>query len=610
MNKKEFALSYLKLGFSIFPTKGKKPLVEWEKYQHEKPTEDQVIQWWDKWPDADIGTVTGAISGIIVVDIDGGEVPQLPPTAVSQTSPGHFQYFFKHPRFPIRNSAKIVGSNIDIRGDGGFVVLPPSKHFNKETGVQDFTYKWLISPEDGGFADLPTWLLEKLKSKKSTEEAASGSEEGSRNTDSTILIGSLLSKYRVEDWETICWPLVKAWNLYLVKPPLEERELRATFDSIKQRELDKQTSQETIFKIPSVLEFLNEEFGDIQWLIKDLIPLAGTAIIVAKRESYKTWLALYIAHCITQGLALWNKIETAKTKVLYISNDDPPPSFQSRLRTFSFTGDFFVYHRNLPDFSIDQQNGSFASVKAKIKEQGIGLLIIDILRNTHNRDSNTDRETKLVLDKYKELREANPKLVIVFIIHPSKELPPDKRIMRRQSEEAVGSYLWEAGVDTVISLTKSTEEDGTDTVVVNVTKNKQSEKTKPKPFIGIRRRPDQSVEFIFEEHIPDKLKIEAAKEYILGILSQRRCTRKELIDLTVTAGICGKRLVEEALRELNNEKRVVHTETRPHIYSFPQDEPGDETAGRNSIYDLRNAESSDTPLTQQELSYTEEADEK
>lgn len=591
MNKKEFVLFYLKLGLSIFPTVGKKPLVVWEKYQNEKPTEDQVKEWWDKWPDADIGAVTGIISGIIVVDIDGGEVPQFPPTTVSQTSPGHYQYFFKHPVFLIRNSAKIVASNIDIRGDGGFVVLPPSKHFNKVTNEQDFIYKWLISPDDSGFAELPSWLLEKLKSKKSAEEAASGSEEGSRNTDSTILVGSLLSKYRPEDWETICWPLIKAWNVCWVKPPLGERELRATFDSIKQRESDKQTSQETIFKIPSVLEFLNEEFGDIQWLIKDLIPIAGTAIIVAKRESYKTWLALYIAYCITQGLALWSKIETVKTKVLYIANDDPPPSFQARLRTFNFTGDFFVYHRNLPDFSIDQENGSFASVRTTIKDQGIGLLIVDILRNTHNKDSNTDRETKLVLDKYKELRESNPKLVIVFIIHPSKELPPDKRVIRRQSEEAVGSYLWEAAVDTVISLTKSTEEDGTDTVVVNVTKNKQSEKTKPKPFIGIRRKPDQSVEFIFEEHIPDKLKIQTAKEYILGILSQRRCTRKELIDLTVTAGVCGKRFTEEALRELNDEKLVTHTQTRPHIYSLPQDKPEDETADRNTNNEMRNAES-------------------
>lgn len=59
-------------------------------------------------------------------------MPKLPPTAVSETSSGHYQYFFKHPGFPIQNSAKVIASNVDVRGDGGFVVLPPSRHFNKE----------------------------------------------------------------------------------------------------------------------------------------------------------------------------------------------------------------------------------------------------------------------------------------------------------------------------------------------------------------------------------------------------------------------------------------------------------------------------------------------
>lgn len=65
------------------------------------------------------------------------------------------------------------------------------------------------------------------------------------------------------------------------------------------------------------------------------------------------------------------------------------------------------------------------------------------------------------------------------------------------------------------------------------------------------------------------------------------------------------KLLEEALRELNIEKRVVHTETRPHIYSLLQEELEDETANRNSSNDLRIAE---TVLTQIELSYTEEAE--
>lgn len=227
MTKKNYALNYLSNGISVFPTKGKKPLVdEWKPYSKEKPSEQQVIDWWDNWPDADIAGATGAVSGIVVIDIDGGKVPPLPLTSVSETSPGHYQYFFRHPGFLISNSAKVIAPNVDIRGDGGFVVLPPSRHFNKKTGKQDFTYRWLIPPKEAGFADLPDWILQKVKAKKSLDTIITGSTQGSRNNDATVVAGSLLSKHPQSEWESICWPLLQGWN-EKNNPPLSEDELKS-----------------------------------------------------------------------------------------------------------------------------------------------------------------------------------------------------------------------------------------------------------------------------------------------------------------------------------------------------------------------------------------------
>ncbi len=602
---KNWALAYLQNGFSVFPTKGKQPLVAWEKYQYEKPTEKQVIDWWDKWPDADIAAVTGAISGIIVVDIDGGEVPQLPPTTVSQTSLGHYQYLFKHPGFPVRNSAKLVGSNIDIRGDGGFVVLPPSKHFNKETGVQDFTYKWLISPEDGGFAELPTWIIEKFEKepKKITLKESVSISEGTRHDKLLSLANSLLSrKYAPNEvWLT----LNEVYKTY--QEPHDPDELIQIFQDACQFIGGQQQIQgDSIIIIPNALDFLEQDFGSAEWLIENLLPIGGSGIIVAKRESFKTWLALYISSCIIQGISLWDRFPTQKSKVLYITNDDPSRNFQKRLDTFSFDDSFFVYHQGLPPFSIEQSNGSFEAVKKIIKQEEIGLVIVDILRNTHNKDSNTDKDAKLVFDEYKKLRGANPSLVLIFLIHPSKEQQLEKRFGKRQSEEAVGSYYWEASVDTVLSLTKTTE-DEIDQIVITVTKNKQSEK-KIKPFIGIQRKGEGSIEFIYEEKIPDKLKVAEAKEYIQQILFEKTYYRKEIIDLCVADQICKSRTAEQALKELNDEERVTHTESKPHVYSLVvQSQPINDSANRNTNNDLRNAETSDKP-TQTELSYIEEAE--
>ena len=79
MNNKtmlENALLYLELGWSVIPvnlfykdstTKAqKKPMVNWSMYQNRLPTEEEVTDWWTKWPNAGIGIVTGEISNLVI----------------------------------------------------------------------------------------------------------------------------------------------------------------------------------------------------------------------------------------------------------------------------------------------------------------------------------------------------------------------------------------------------------------------------------------------------------------------------------------------------------------------------------------------------------------
>lgn len=122
--------------------------------------------WWAKWPAANCGIVTGAESGIIVLDVDtrdgGGEslgelmdsYGQLPETLEVQTGSGGLHLFFNHPGRRIPNSTSKVGKGIDVRGDGGYVVAPPSLHASGQR------YAWrdeagINSP----IADAPDWLL-------------------------------------------------------------------------------------------------------------------------------------------------------------------------------------------------------------------------------------------------------------------------------------------------------------------------------------------------------------------------------------------------------------------------------------------------------------------
>lgn len=146
-------------------SKGKIPLIKWQAIQ-ELPTEAQVREWFTKNPNTNIGFKTGKVSGILVLDNDGVTITEpMPLTPTSTSRPGHFHSYFMAPDFYVPPSASKIGPHLDIRCDQAFIVAPPSKHFNKETGEVDGEYNWVdgMSPDDIPFAPCPDWLVLRIK---------------------------------------------------------------------------------------------------------------------------------------------------------------------------------------------------------------------------------------------------------------------------------------------------------------------------------------------------------------------------------------------------------------------------------------------------------------
>lgn len=81
MKMGDIALRYLDRGFAVVPAQGKRPLVNWRKYQEVRPSQDEVVFWWGRFPNANIALVTGAVSGVVVVDVDGETAEKFTPTA-------------------------------------------------------------------------------------------------------------------------------------------------------------------------------------------------------------------------------------------------------------------------------------------------------------------------------------------------------------------------------------------------------------------------------------------------------------------------------------------------------------------------------------------------
>lgn len=151
---------------------------------------DQIEAWWSQWPEANVGIATGPVSGLLVVDVDivkGANSSELLFGDLDATifstprvkTGGGMHYYYEYPsQSGITISASQLGQNIDIRGDGGYVIAPPSKH---PTGK---TYDWLS--EHLELLEFPNAWIDRLNqnssaSVKRTHQAAPQAAPSSTN---------------------------------------------------------------------------------------------------------------------------------------------------------------------------------------------------------------------------------------------------------------------------------------------------------------------------------------------------------------------------------------------------------------------------------------------
>jgi len=167
------ALSYARRGVPVFPCRalGKTPLTT--NGHLDAALEERLVRaWWGRWgrwPNANVGIPTGQKSGLLVLDVDpddggleslkeleraGGEAPK---TTIARTGGGGLHLYFRYPRpsrpgapdavAEVRNSASLLGRGLDVRGEGGYVVVPPSR--------TEAPYEWV----DRSAPAPPAWLV-------------------------------------------------------------------------------------------------------------------------------------------------------------------------------------------------------------------------------------------------------------------------------------------------------------------------------------------------------------------------------------------------------------------------------------------------------------------
>ena len=134
----------------------------------------EIAQDFTRWPEARIGIPCGAVNRIVVIEIDtmaghgvDGAIAlaeleakhaPLPDTLMACSPSGSLHRYFRHPGadIKIKTTASVIGTGIDVRGDGGMVVAPPSL----TPGVG--RYYWVNKVP---IAAMPAWLVELARDK-------------------------------------------------------------------------------------------------------------------------------------------------------------------------------------------------------------------------------------------------------------------------------------------------------------------------------------------------------------------------------------------------------------------------------------------------------------
>lgn len=359
----EAALGYARLGWSVIPihsiregggcscrdamcaSAGKHPVGKWKRRQTDRMTEPELVDQWTRTPWANVGIVTGSISKLVVLDIDDpkkleGQTDLLhaitglnTPVAVTGRDGGGFHIYLSYSEDrPLRNFA---GEGIDGRGDGGYVVAPPSNHKSGKS------YAWAPDGCDANapLADMPDAVLAlfegrhanpsllpdnaplEVYARNSLDAELAGvaaSHEGRRNDTlnrAAFNLGRLVWEGKIEA-DLVKSELQKVANA----SGLPEQEARATIASGMTAGAAKargtidlsSTSASTIQSqtnaqrenTPLPIEYFCDIKASLQnvWLVRNLIPQAGLVLFYGSPGSGKSFLAADICVRIAAGM--------------------------------------------------------------------------------------------------------------------------------------------------------------------------------------------------------------------------------------------------------------------------------------------------------------------
>lgn len=197
---------------------------------------DKIREWWGKGISYNVGVTTGGETNLVIIDLDEKngvsgsasleklerEHAPLPPTLTVNTASGGTHKYFRLAEGTTARNRTAVRPGIDVRGEGGYVVAPPSV-------VDGNSYSWV--DRDALIAELPDWLLKIIKGTAASEgvDTAVGLiEQGSRNDQ---LFRFVMKQMRLGTPREKMVELADSANNSMCSPPLDSLEVSKIVDN-------------------------------------------------------------------------------------------------------------------------------------------------------------------------------------------------------------------------------------------------------------------------------------------------------------------------------------------------------------------------------------------
>jgi predicted P-loop ATPase len=193
------ALGYAKRGWSVLPCRprDKRPATK-HGFKDATTEKETIVRAWAGNPDANVGIATGAVSGIVVLDVDprnGGNTSlaelervhgPLPETVSVATGGGGWHFYFASPADAVPSGD--LADGVEVKGDGRYVIAPPSTH---PSGAE---YRWLGEPAKTKLALCPDWVRPRSSNKQVKREPIVEPDAGATPLGRAFAAASMLGR--------------------------------------------------------------------------------------------------------------------------------------------------------------------------------------------------------------------------------------------------------------------------------------------------------------------------------------------------------------------------------------------------------------------------------